>query len=232
MGPLPSSSLPSPISLLGLRMPRLRPLTLAIALAAACTGQAATPAPQPAEHALSGLAAQHIAVLPTYVARVAPELHWNVGRPLELQRTMDADILSALDERGLRKVWIFPEDLAASYRRNSTYATDPYQLAEEPLRAPSLMVDARLPEPLASQVRTLVAFHQDVRYALAPVELRLEAAGNKSGVGRGVLRLVLVDARASNVRWIGEISSDDANAFGPQITAGIAARLANVISPR
>jgi hypothetical protein len=213
-------------------MPRFRPLILAIALTAACSGQGSQPAPEPAEHALSGLAAQHIAVLPTYVARVAQELHWNVGRPLELQRTMDADIVSALDERGLRKVWIFPEDLSASYRRNSTYATDPYQLAEEPLRSPSLMVDARLPEPLASQIRTLVALRDDVRYVLAPVELRLETAGHKSGEGRGVLRLVLVDARASNVRWIGEIPSETVDGYGPSITAGIAAKLANVISPR
>lgn len=215
-------------------MPRLRSLTLAVAFTAACAGHAPQPAPQVPDNALTGLAAQHIAVLPTFVATVAPELHWsNTGRPLELQRTLDADILSALDERGLRKTWVFPEDLAAAYRRNPTYATDPFQLAEEPLRAPSLMVDTRLPEPLASQVRTMVAFHQDVRYVLAPVEIRLEPVpGAKAGTGRGVLRLVLLDARGSNVRWIGEISSDNVETFGPVISASIAARLANVISPR
>lgn len=190
------------------------------------------PAPQVAEHALAGLAAQHIVVLPTYAARVMPDLAWNaaVARPGQLQRTLDADILAALEERGLQKTWILPPQLVQSYRRNSTYAADPYSLAEEPLRSPSLAVNARLPEPLASQVRTLVALHDEARLILAPVELRLESAGN--GTGRGVLRLVLIDARASNVTWIGEVSSDAAAAFGPEITASVAARLAGVVAPQ
>jgi hypothetical protein len=215
-------------------MPRLRSLTIAVAFTAACAGHAPQPAPQVPESALSGLAAQRIAVLPTYIATVAADLHWtNIGRPLEIQRNLDADILSALDDRGLRKTWVFPEELAAAYRKNPTYATDPFQLAEEPLRARSLTVDTRLPEPLASQVRTLVALQTDVRYVLAPVEIRLEPVpGARSGTGRGVLRLVLLDARGSNVRWFGEISSDDVTSFGPAISATIAQRLANVISPR
>lgn len=204
-------------------------LTIAVLFSAACAGRGTQSPPAPADAALSALAAQHIAVLPTYLARVAPELKWNVGRPTELQRTLDADILSALDERGLRKTWIFPEDLAQSFRRNSTYATDPYQLAEEPLRAPSLAVEGRLPEPLASQIRTLVALHADVRYALAPVDLHLEPAGKG---GRGVLRLVLIDARMSNIRWIGEITSDTLESYGPALPASIAGRMAAVISPR
>ena len=210
-------------------MPLPRPLTLLVAFTAACSSSAPKPAPEPQEHALSGLAAQRVAVLPAYAAHVAPELKWSTGRPLELKRTLDADIVSAFDERGLRKVWIFPEDLVQSYRRNSTYATDPYGLAEEPLRAPALAADTRLPEPLASQIRTLVAFHQDVRFVLAPVDLRLERAGKG---GRGVLRLVLMDARLSNVRWIGEISSDTLESYGPALPASIAARLVGVVSPK
>ena len=128
----------------------------------ACRGSSQpAAAPQVAEHALAGLAAQHIIVLPTYAARVMPDLAWNaaVARPGQLQRTLDADILAALEERGLQKTWILPPQLVQSYRRNSTYAADPYTLAEEPLRSPSLAVNARLPEPLASQIRTLVALH-------------------------------------------------------------------------
>ena len=212
-----------------LRMPRPWSLTFFALFTAACAGGSTQSAPTPSEAALSALAAQHIAILPTYVAHVAPELKWNVGRPTELQRTMDAEITSALDERGLRKTWVFPEDLSQSYRRNPQYATDPYALAEEPLRSPSLAVETRLPEPLASQIRTLVALHQDVRYALAPVDLRVERAGKG---GRGVLKLVLVDARLSNVKWIGEITSDTLESYGPALPASIAGRLAAVISPR
>ncbi|HEY2165283.1 MAG TPA: hypothetical protein VGH04_14895, partial [Gemmatimonadaceae bacterium] len=61
------------------------------------------------------------------------------------------------------------------------------------------------------------------------VELRIEAAS--PGTGRGVLRLVLVDARMSSVKWIGEVTSDSAPAFGPSITASIASKLSAIIAP-
>lgn len=198
--------------------------------AAACHGSStpATP-PEPSEHALSGLAGDHVVVLPAYSVHVMPGLDWTgaIGRSVDVQRTLDADILAAFDERGLRKGWIFPDDLRRAYQRNSTYAADPYALAEEPLRSPSLAVETRLPEPLASQVRTLVALHDDARLILAPVDLRLEKAG---AGGRGVLRLVLLDSRASNVRWIGEITSDTASTFGPVISASLASKLAKIVA--
>lgn len=187
--------------------------------------------PQAPEHALSGLARQHIIILPTYAVRVMPGLDWSatVGRPSAVQHTLDVDIMAALAERGLDKTWIFPPQLEQSFKRNSTYAADPYTLAEEPLRSSMLAADARLPEPLASQIRTMVALHDDVRLVLAPVELRLERAGTSAG--RGVLRLVLLDARSSNVRWIGQVAGDSVPAFGPAVTASVAARLANVVAP-
>ena len=77
--------------------------------------EAQAPAPRDLpEHSLSGLAAQHVVLLPTYSVRVAPTLGWSsaVGRLVDVQRTLDADLLAALEERGLRKVWIFPDDLA------------------------------------------------------------------------------------------------------------------------
>ena len=86
-----------------------------------------------------------------------------------------------------------------------------------------------LPEPLASQIRTMVALQEDTRLVLAPVELRLDTAGTG---GRGVLRVTLMDARTSDIRWIGDIVSDTVPAFGPAITASIAARLAGVVTPR
>ena len=201
-----------------------------LVVAVACGRGQPQPPPEPLEHSLSGLTGQRVAVLPTYGVRVVPGLDWrsSIARPSDVQKSLDADILAALDDRGLRRKWIFPEDLELSFRRNASYAADPYALAEEPLRSPTLALESRLPEPLASQIRTLVAFHDDMRMVLAPVELRLETAG--AAGGRGVLRLVLIDARLSNVRWIGEIGSDTAAAFGPVITASIASRLANVVA--
>jgi hypothetical protein len=205
--------------------------------ATACGGSASqtqTQAPAPRDlpdHSLSGLAAQHVVLLPTYSVRIAPNLAWSsaVGRLVDVQRTLDADLLAALEERGLRKVWIFPEDLAQSFRRNASYSADPYGLAEEPLRSAMLAVDQRLPEPIASQLRTLIALHEDARLVLAPVELRLEPAGTG---GRGVLPLILIDPRMSVTRWIGEVASDPASAYGPVISASIAAKLANLVATR
>jgi hypothetical protein len=209
---------------------RLPALILSAALCfAACKTSPPTPAQAP-EHALSGLAAQHVVILPTYLVRAAPGLGWTLPRLTDVAKTQDADIATAFRDRGIRG-WIYPSGLDSAYRRNPTYATDPHSLAEEPLRSPALGGDQRLPEPLASQLRTLIALHDDVRLVLAPVELRMEATPGTAGSGRGVLRLVLVDARASSVRWIGEVTSDPAPAFGPTITASIATKLSAVIAP-
>jgi len=214
------------------RMTRVIAAGGAFAAATAChSASRAESVPQASDHALSGLARQHLIILPTYAVRVAPGLDCSasMGRPIDVQRTLDADIHAALEERGIDKTWIFPAQLEQSFKRNSTYAADPYTLAEEPLRGPALAADALLPEPLASQIRTMVALHDDVRLVLAPVELLLEKAGATGG--RGVLRLVLLDARAANVRWVGQVAGDISATFGPAITASIAAQLANVVAP-
>jgi hypothetical protein len=177
---------------------------------------------------LGGIAAQHVAVLPTYAVRPQPGLAWTLPAAAAVKRQLDADIVAAFDARGLRRAWIFPDQLEQSYRHNAAYATDPYALAEEPLRAASFDPNVHLTEPIASQIRTLVALQENTRLVLAPVELRLENAG---AGGRGVLHLVLIDARLSNVRWVGDITSDTVAAFGPEITRSIAARLAGVVAP-
>jgi len=209
-------------------------LLASLLLSGLACGGAAKPKTQPelAEHSLSGLSAQRIVLLPTYSIRVMPGLSWSassIGSPINVQRTLDADLLAALDERGLRKRWIFPDDLQASFKRNPSYAADPFALAEESLRSPALNIEQRLSEPLASQLRTLVALHEDARLILAPVEVRFEPAGPG---GRAVLRLVLVDPRLSRPTWIGEVVSDSAAAFGPVISASLASKLANLVAIR
>jgi hypothetical protein len=204
-------------------------LIAAAALVLACGGGSATTTSAP-ELTLSGLANQRIVLLPTYTMRIAPDLEWRsgIGRAAEVQRALDTEMTKALQDRGATKTWIFPETLQQSYRRNASYGADPYALAEEPLRAPTLARMQRLPEPLASQVRTIVALHEDARLLLAPVELRFERAG--TGFGRATLRLVLIDARASDVRWIGEVKTDSVAAYGPTLLADVASRVADLVS--
>jgi hypothetical protein len=204
--------------------------TIALSMSAACTAPKPATPPASPRGALTGLVAQHVVVTPTYTLQLSPELGWegSLPRHADVLRQLDDDIAAALDERGVKSGWVLPDALAKTYKSNPTYAADPYRLAEQPLLSPALKIGDRLPEPLASQVRTMVALN-DGRYVLAPVELRLEREAGGTG-GRGLLRLVLLDARASDVKWIGRVQGDVASSFGPALTASVAERFADLVT--
>lgn len=209
-------------------MRRLLALATLAILAAGCGSKPAVPAPAPAL-SLEGLTAQRLAVLPTFNIFVGTD-EW--GAPLRRStatlRALDTAIVAALDERGIGRNWVFPPELERAYRHNPTYATDPYALGEEPLRSPTLQVGSRLPEPLASQLRTLVAL-TDTRFVLAPVELRVRAVpADPAGRGEGVLRLAVIDARTTEVVWLGEVHSDALATPGPALVNTLAARVADL----
>ena len=113
-----------------------------------------------------------------------------------------------------------PADLAATFRRNPTYASDPYALAEEPLRSSSFAAGKRLAEPLASQLRTMIALHENASLVLVPIELRFESAN--APTARASLRLALIDPRFSEARWVGEVDERYANADPRVLTAALA----------
>ena len=60
------------------------------------------------------------------------------------------------------------------------------------------------------------------------VELSFEAAGGSTG--RAALRLVLADARTSDVRWVGQVKSDSATTFSRALPASLASRLADLVA--
>lgn len=199
-------------------------------LAAGCGSKPATPAPAPAL-SLQGLTAQRLAVLPTFTIIVGTD-EWGapLRRSTETLRALDTAIVAALDERGIGRNWVFPPELRRSFQHNPTYATDPYELGEEPLRSPTLQVGARLPDPLASQLRTLVAL-TDTRYVLAPIELRVHRiATDSAGRGEGVLRLALLDARLSEVEWVGEVHSAPQAIPGSALVSSVAAHVADLFA--
>jgi len=80
-------------------------------------------------------------------------------------------------------------------------------------------------DPLASQVRSLVGL-KGSRYALLPVEVRFEGKG---GTGVAILRLVMIDSRLAQVRWVGEVRSDPSATFSPALLASVAARFADLV---
>jgi hypothetical protein len=181
---------------------------------------------------LSTLAAQRLVVLPVQYLREGDSLGWSsaAGSPREYLRTVDSEITFAVKERGVEGMWVFPEQVARSARRNVGYSADPYALAAQSLRPGVKRKQEMLREPLATQLRSIVAF-TEARYALVPVELRFErGAGAEGAVGRAVLHLVLVDARRSRPVWAIEVASEPAPSFSPALAASVAEHLADLIA--
>ncbi len=172
----------------------------------ATVGNPAQPSPQAMQTPLVVYATQHIALTPTSIVRT-DSLGWTsrLGGPIVAGRALDSALATALYERGVSKQWVMPADLVRSYERNRSYATSPYELTTSGLRAVNFQATSRYGEPLSSQLRTMIALHESVRLVLLPVELRFEKDGK---AGRAVLRAVLLDARASDARWVGEVRGD------------------------
>jgi hypothetical protein len=202
-----------------------------VALVAACSrgpDPNSQVAPLP-NRPLAGLAGQQVIVLPVHYLRPGDSLGWAaaVERPRQLLSDVDDEIAFALEERGFRTRWVFPELLVRSAQRNAAHSPDPRALAAEGLRPLARRrSDGQLGEPLASQLRALVALH-GARYALFPVELRFEKIG---GAGRAVLHVLLIDARLSRATWGADVHGDTASTYGRGSIASAANNLANLIA--
>jgi hypothetical protein len=184
----------------------------------------------PVRRPLSSLAARRVLLLPTHFVRPGDSL----GFAAQITDTraylgeVDAEIAFALGNRGLKQQWVFPDGLEAAARRNPTYAPNVHTLAAQWLRPPLRRPPEQLPEPFASQVRTLVALEDDSQYLLFPVEIRFEPAG--TGAERAVLNVVLLDARRSKIVWMGDVMGDATTHFTPALAASAAEHLADLIA--
>lgn len=222
-----------------------------LALLAACASRpapAATPATAPPAAAgaravgrpLAGLVGERVAVAPVQRMRVADSalaagMTTGVGAAYLLG--LDSAIALAAGERSTS--WVFGPAVARGARRNPTYSPDVHRLAVNPLLAGRrLGPDNAIPDPLASQLRTLVALN-DARYVVIPAELRVEPAPAglepaTAGRRRAVLRIALVDARASQLRWAGEVAADlpaaPSSPLPSPVAAALAARFADLIA--
>jgi hypothetical protein len=124
-----------------------------------------------------------------------------------------------------------PSELARTARRNPVYATNPSDVrAADAVRYLERQRDAEIPEPVASQLRTLIGFH-DARHALIPVEVRFEP-GSTAGTGRAFLRIAILDVRGSRLVFIGDIGGPDAPDLSPSLPTDIARRFTDLVVPR
>jgi len=203
------------------------------------TGGATPPAPPAAAMALAQpgqlarYAAVKLMVLPAQAVTGDDRLGWRgtAGGERALLASLDTLIESTLAERGLASLWLFPPALARSARRNPTYLTDPSSMrALDAVRVALRKPNDPLAEPFASQLRALAGV-SDARYALVPLELRLDPVVDSPG-GRAHLRLAVVDARGSQVVWVGEVAGEAQATFGPSVLGSLATRVAGLAAPR
>ena len=209
----------------------MRRILLLALVTAACGGSKPDPAtPTPDFHPLINIAGQNIVVMPVQALRMPAEVGWPPLPPSKPTLAhLDSVFADTLRERVGNRGWVYADDVIKSAANNPQYASDPRAFAVNQLRAPTLKIDDRLPEPFATQVRTMIALHE-ARLVLVPTDLTIERT--PTGLGRPVVRLVLVDPRSSVVRWIGRVTGDDSPAFTTQIPAILATRLADLFSAR
>lgn len=182
----------------------LTALVLATLAVSACSRpKAATPVPAPQSLVL--YTAQRLTVTPAGFVRPDTTAWYRQG-PVTA-RAVDSALVAAFRAAGIAQTWIFPDALSEAFRRNRTYATDPYQLALHQLRSPAFVSAERYGEPLSSQLRTLIALHDDARFVLVPVELWFQRDG--TGV-RALLKLALLDPRFAHANWVGTVQGDPA----------------------
>ena len=205
-----------------------------LACGCASSGSKEAQEPEPAGNPLSGLVGRQIVVLPAQlVSTAAPGGSWDVQpQHAPLLKLLDEEIETAFRKRGVRNNWTFAEELIHSANRNAGLAGNPLTLPVAGIRRVRAG-DTPLPEPLASQIRTLVSL-TSARFVIMPLETRVDLSG---GQRKGGLRILLIDARTARVTWAGDVdgaSTRDATTVAETFTPfgfrGLARELAGLFA--
>ena len=203
-------------------------LIVAGTLSLACTSKPpeteASPVPL---RPLERMAGQQILVLPVQFLSGTETLGWQQQVPnrAAFLAALDDQIEAAMAARGLARQWTFGREVERASKMNSILMTDARSLSAEWLRG-RVLTETSVRDPLASQVRGLVGL-KGSRYALLPVELRLENRG--AGTGVAVLRVVMIDSRMALIKWVDEIESDPMKTLSPALTASVATHFADLV---
>ena len=173
------------------------------------------------------MAGQEILVFPVQYLSSTDTLGWQQQIPnrAAFLATLDDQIEAAMTSRGLGRAWTFGREVERASKLNSILMTDARSLSAEWLRG-RVLPETSVRDPLQSQVRGLVGL-KGSRYALLPVELRLENRGGGTGVA--ILRVVMIDSRMALIRWVGEVVSDPMKTLSPALTASVATHFADLV---
>ncbi|HEY0527859.1 MAG TPA: hypothetical protein VGD02_03450 [Gemmatimonadaceae bacterium] len=201
--------------------------SLLVACASKQGGTSATGGPSPTPmRPLERMAGQEIVVFPVQYLAGTDSMGWQQRVPSRAAflATLDNQIQDALTARGLSR-WTYGSEVERASKMNSIIMTDARTLSAEWLRG-RVLPEQTVRDPLASQVRGLVGL-KGQRYALLPVELRFENAAG--GMGVAILRVVLIDSRMAQIRWVGEIASAPMRAPTTALTASVANHFADLV---
>ena len=203
------------------------PLAAFVALGAACASKPPeTDASPTVMRPLERMAGQQIVVFPVQYLASTDTLGWQQQIPNRAAylAALDDQIEAAMTSRGI-KSWAFGREVERASKMNSILMTDARSLSAEWLRGRTLP-ETTVRDPLAQQVRGLVAL-KGSRYALLPVEVRLQNRG--PGTGVAILRVVMIDSRMALIKWVGEVESDPTRTFSPALAANVAAHFADLV---
>ena len=201
------------------------------AFVALCVGCASKPPETGASptvmRPLERMAGQQLIVLPVQYLASTDTLGWQQQIPnrAAFLAALDDQIEAVMAARGLGKAWVFGREVERASKLNSILMTDARSLSAEWLRG-RVLPETTVRDPLAQQVRGLVGL-KGSRYALLPVELRLE--NRPGGTGVAILRVVMIDSRMAQIRWVGEVVSDPMRTFSPALSANVATHFADLV---
>ena len=176
---------------------------------------------------LERMAGQQLIVLPVQYLASTDTLGWQQQIPnrAAFLAALDDQIEAVMAARGLGKAWVFGREVERASKLNSILMTDARSLSAEWLRG-RVLPETTVRDPLAQQVRGLVGL-KGSRYALLPVELRLE--NRPGGTGVAILRVVMIDSRMAQIRWVGEVESDPTRTFSPALAMNVATHFADLV---
>ena len=200
----------------------------AAALSVACSPPPpATTTPPVILRPLEKLAGEEIVVLPVQYLSSTDTLGWyaQIRDRSALLAQLDQQIEAALTARGLGQTWTFGPEIARASKVNSIVMRDARSLSAEWLRGRIEASDDPMREPLATQLRGLVGL-KGQRYALLPVELRFE---NNAGMGVAKLRVLMIDARMTHIKWVGEVQSVPMKTLSPALITSVATHFADLV---
>src|ERR1700712_323672 len=127
------------------------------------------------QHVLAAFSTRRLMILPTHYLRMGDSLGWagQITDQTAYLSSLDDEVTFAFSDRGVKKMWVFPTAIEEIAKRNEAYAPDPHAFAAQWLRYPGpKRLPKQLPDPIASQLRTLVAMQEGGQLVLLPIELR------------------------------------------------------------